>query len=30
VNDYPQRRPLPHGPEWQIIQNIDYIEYETD
>jgi hypothetical protein len=24
------RKPLPHGPEWQIIQNIDYIEYETD
>ena len=30
VNDYPQRRPLPHGKEWQIIQDIDYIEYETD
>ena len=30
VNDYPQRKPLPHGPEWQIIQNIDNIKYETD
>jgi len=30
VNDYPSRKPFPHGPEWQIIQNIDYIEYETD
>lgn len=29
-NDYPQRRPIPHGPEWRIIQDIDYIEYETD
>ena len=30
VNDYPQRKPLPHGEQWQIIQDIDYIEYETD
>jgi len=30
VNDYPQRRPLPHGPEWQIIDNIDFINYESD
>ena len=30
VNDYPQRKPLPHGSEWQIIQNIDYVDYETD
>ena len=29
-NDYPQRRPLPHGTEWQIIQDIDYIDYESD
>ena len=30
VNDYPSSKPLPNGPEWQIIQNIDYITYETD
>ena len=27
---YPLRRPMPHGEEWQIIDNIDFIDYETD
>lgn len=30
VNKYPLRKPLPHGEEWRIIQDIDNIEYETD
>ena len=30
VNDYPLRKPVPHGDEWQIIQDIDNIDYETD
>ena len=30
VNDYPQRKPLPKGSEWQIITDINSIEYETD
>ena len=29
-NDYPQRRPIPHGDEWRIIQDIDHIEYSSD
>ncbi len=29
-NDYPQRRPLPHGDEWRIIQDIDHIDYSSD
>ena len=27
---YPLRKPLPRGPEWEIIWEIDTIEYETD
>ena len=27
---YPLRKPLPHGPEWGIIWEIDTIDYETD
>ena len=27
---YPLRKPLPHGPEWEIIWEIDTIDYETD
>ena len=27
---YPLRRPLPRGPEWEIIWEIDTIDYETD
>ena len=27
---YPLRKPLPHGPEWEIILEIDTIDYETD
>jgi len=31
VNDLPARpKPWPKGPDWQIIDNIDYIDYETD
>jgi len=30
VNDYPLRKPLPHGEEWKVIQDIDNIEYEID
>ena len=30
-NSYPAReKPWPRGPEWQIIQDIDNIEYESD
>ena len=27
---YPLRKPLPHGPEWEIIWEIETIDYETD
>jgi hypothetical protein len=30
VNDYPQRRPLPRGEQWQIITDINSIDYKTD
>ena len=30
VNDYPIRKPFPQGTGWEIIQDIDYIEYESD
>ena len=29
-NDFPQRRPFPRGPGWEIITDIDYIQYESD
>ena len=31
VNDWPDReKPFPKGDEWKLIQDIDYIDYETD
>ena len=27
---YPLRKPLPHGDEWQVIWEIDTIDYQTD
>ncbi len=30
-NSYPLReKPWPRGPQWQIIQDINYIDYESD
>ena len=30
VNDYPIRKPFPQGAGWEIIQDIDNIQYESD